>query len=347
MRRVWVVSVLCCALVASFGMAAGVASAKPAGSAFKCPKGFKKVKKTVRKHGKKRTVFRCRKRPVATISPVAPGPAVPTPVPAPGPAPPAKQLSTTSLSAAYEDLPPAKLNGTEFRIGQYTLSGAVTPFAVPDLRCFGTAECVEPTGSLASGSLVVPLLAKLEYVKNRASFTVGVAPPVGAPGWFSLGELATGSHFFQALGSPDPLNYLPSSARAPIQITSPHLPGTFLRENAFEDTGIEEAFQFQHATLVGTYKKLGGKNFDLVVESTEFPIANNDPSCRYQIRVSQTPPTGGEIEWSEGFNETVFANVTEGSKQIEIWTHHVGGGGGTKTCGLTFNGRYLITEKPH
>jgi hypothetical protein len=345
MRRVWVVSVLCCAFVASFGMAAGVASAKPGKAAFHCPKGFQKVKKTVRKHGKKRTVFRCRKRPVATISPVAPGPAVPTPAPAP--APPSKLLSTTSLTATYADLPPARLSSTEFRIGQYTLNGSVTPSAVPDIRCFGAAECVEPTGSLASGSLVVPLLAKLEYVKNKAAWTVGVAPPVGAPGWFSLGDLATGNHFFQALGSPDPLNYLPSSARAPIQITSPHLPGTFLRENAFEDSAVGETFSFEHASLVGTYKKLGGKDFDLVVESTEYPIAKNDPSCRYQIRISQTPPTGGDIEWAaEGPEETVFANVAEGSKQIEVWYRNEGGGAQV-TCGLTFNGRYLITEKPH
>lgn len=341
MRRLGLVSVVCCALAASLGMTAGVASAKPAGPSFKCPKGFHKVKKTVRKRGKKRVVFHCRKLPVATTGPVIPGPAAPPVTPVAAPVPTAKLLSTTQLGAVYENVPPARLGSTEFRIGQYTLNGSVSPFAVPDLRCFGAADCVEPTGSLAGGSLAVPLLARLEYVKQSPVWTAGVAPPAGKPSWITLPELATGSRYFQATGAPDPLNYLPSSARAPIQITSPHLPGTPHHEGEWNDPTITETFQ--ELGIVGTYVKLGGADYDLVVESIESPSPTSSAGCRFQVRYSNIAPSGG-TEWASGYAESVFPSLPAGSKQIQVWVRHEGG---EANCGLTSNDTYVITERPH
>lgn len=339
MRRFWVMPLLCLAVLAPIASPAGAASKKPAAS-FKCPKGYKKVKKTVTRHGKKKAVFHCRKQP-------APPPLVPV-APAPAPAPAAVKLpSTTTLGAVYQDLPPARLSSSniEFKIGEYTLSGAVSPFAVPDLRCNGLAGCVEPAGSLQGGSLTVPVLARLEYGKNlTAGWSLGIPPPAGAPSWFKLAEASTGAHFFQATGAPDPAAFLPSTARAPIQLAGPHLPGTPRHEGALDATVGETFPSFPGFATVGGYTKLGGPEYDLIIESTESLSSSSATSgCKFQIRANGVAesPAG---EWSSGYYETVIAGLSKGAKQIEIYARHEGS---TANCGLSAQDTYVVTEKLH
>ena len=222
MRRVWGLSVFCVALLAIFVASAGAAAPhKHSATSFKCPKGFQRVRKTVRRHGVKKTVLHCRKLPVARAGPDPPGPECPSVPVAPRRSCRARPASVPLTKRCHRK----RSGATEFKIGQYKIAAGVAPFAMPSLVCGGLAGCVEPAGSLASGTLTVPVLARLERAKNLTPiWSVGVAPPVGPPSWIGLPELAAGTHFFQATGAPDPSVYAPSTARAPIQLAEPHLP---------------------------------------------------------------------------------------------------------------------------
>jgi hypothetical protein len=345
MRRIWAISVVWFAFLAILGTGTGIAGphGRPAAS-FKCPKGFKKVRKAVSRHGKKKVVFHCRKLPVAQPAPIVltpPAPSPPTPTPA---APtPARPASVTSLGAAYEALPPEKVGIIEFKVGQYQLAGAVAPFGVPSLVCGALAGCVEPAGSLAASILTVPVLARLERAKNLdAIWSLGVTPPVGKPSWISLPELAAGSRFFQATGAPEPSIYEPSTARVPIQLIEPHLPGTSRHEN--ESNGpVGETLQSIIFFNGPSYKKLGGTSYDLIVEGNETVSATSAEGCKFQVRMSGIPPTSGK-EWTDGYNESVFTNVLPNSLHPEIWARHEGG---EANCGLKAGDTYVIYERPH
>jgi hypothetical protein len=118
---------------------------------------------------------------------------------------------------------------------------------------------------------------------------VGVTPPVGTPSWIGLPELAAGNRFFQATGAPDPSVYAPSTARAPIQLVEPHLPGTNRHEN--ESNGpVGETLESIILFNGPSYKKIGGTNYDLVVEGNESVSPTSAPGCG----VANCGLTGGD-----------------------------------------------------
>lgn len=313
---------------------------KPAAPRFKCPKGLAKVKVTVSRHGKKKVVYHCRKTVHPKPPPVVEPPKPPGPTGSGTSSPPGKQASTTTLAAAYQDLPPER-EGFVFRIGQLALTGSVSPSAVPDLRCNGLAGCLEPAGSLSGGSLTVPVIARPNYEKKVAHWELAVTPAQGPPTWLTLAEAASGNRFFQATGAPDPSAYLSSTARAPFQIV-PHLPGAIRHEGELNDPTIDETFQ--SFAIVGSYKKLGGTGFDLVVEGNESVSATNSSGCQFQVRINGIPPTSGDEKWTDGVSTSIFANRIASTWQVEIWVRHEGG---TANCGLSNEDTYLVSERPH
>jgi hypothetical protein len=308
------------------------------------PEGFTKAHKKVTRHGKKKVVVYCKRNTAPATPPASGGPTPGNPT-----APPAttagKQASTTTIGATYQDLPPERIGAGsgagEFKVGQYTVTGSTSPFAVPELRCFGATNCVEPAGTLQSGPVTVPVLAQLEYVKQAPVWKLGVTPAQGVPSWLSAADAASGSRFFQAVGAPDPNLFLPSVAQAPIQL-KPHLPGAIRDENEVNDPTTEGSFQ--EIEQVGSYPKLGGRDYDLVVESKATPSATSDPACEFQVRIDLTPPGSNEPIWKSGAAQTVFTNFPAGPRTISVFVRHPGG---MANCGLTFNGQYVAYEQPH
>jgi hypothetical protein len=330
--------VLLLSLLALVGLAATATGAprKAHMSPPKCKKGFKRVPRVVHRHGKPKVVYHCRRK--------ATKPAISTPASTPAPA--AKLASATTLSASYETLPPERHDPftSDWEVGQLRISGSVSPFAVPSLACNGASGCVEPPGSLQSGPIVLPVVARSlnTNVNDKTAWRLLIPRAAGGPAPISLAEAAAGTSYFQATGSPDPSRYEPSTARAPIQVVQPHLPVEIIHNGLDSPVGTS----FAPLSTIGTYTKVGGTDIGLQIAGADELSPTSSSDCVFQVRASGVAAAGDTGFQAGDPGEpadslTIIKGLTPGTKQIEIWVRRESESG---PCGVWFGNGYLIDE---